>query len=260
MIKLLVCDLDGTLLDRKNKIDKHTLDNLKKYVAEGGKLVVATGRLDHDIVALEERLGIKGEYRISQNGSVIKKYDGSTILNETIEKDTSIAIANYLKETELRVEVSNLTNRFFPSKRPNGEVGEFVNSSIINPNFMEDVGISIEPNIFLIFGDENKFIPIKSYIEKHFSDKVIAIMTSPTSLEIFNNKVSKGNAVRLILEQEKLHSNEVVVMGDSDNDVSMFEVTDNSVVMTGAHERVLNMANFTFTSVGKCIENLCFKR
>lgn len=69
--KLLVCDLDGTLLDAQGQIDEKSLTLIKEFCSAGGHFVVCTGRMDTDIQFIEEKLGVKSEYRISQNGAVI---------------------------------------------------------------------------------------------------------------------------------------------------------------------------------------------
>lgn len=258
MKKILFCDLDGTLLDHKNNIDEFSLKKLKNYIKDGGKLVIATGRLDHDIKEVEEKLGIIGEYRISQNGAVIKDKNDNVILNNTIPKDVVFDIRDYLSTVELRVEASNLTNRYFKSKRPNGEVSEFVDSSIIDENYFEKIGNEINPNIFLIFGDEEKFKPIKENIDLNFSNKVECIMTSPVSLEIFNKESSKGKAIRYILEKEGLKIDDVIACGDSDNDVSMFEELNISAALSHSKEIVRKKASHVVESVGDCIESLCY--
>ena len=43
--KMLVCDFDGTLYTDDFKVTKETLDAVEKYKAQGGKFVIATGRL-----------------------------------------------------------------------------------------------------------------------------------------------------------------------------------------------------------------------
>ena len=75
--KLLVCDLDGTLLDDNGEIDSFSLNEIKDFCERGGNFVICTGRLDQDIEYVEEHLGFKGSYRISQNGAVIKNRQGT---------------------------------------------------------------------------------------------------------------------------------------------------------------------------------------
>ena len=44
MIKLIVCDMDGTLLTSEDKISPKTLDYLINIQKQGVKLVLASGR------------------------------------------------------------------------------------------------------------------------------------------------------------------------------------------------------------------------
>ncbi len=57
--KLLVCDLDGTLLDAEGKVDQDSLMKIKRFCEDGGHFVICTGRMDSDIQYVEEKLGLK---------------------------------------------------------------------------------------------------------------------------------------------------------------------------------------------------------
>ena len=60
--------------------------------------------------------------------------------------------------------------------------------------------------------------------------------------------ISKGKAVQKMCEYLKLKCEEIAVIGDGENDISMFEVTDNSVAMENAMEEVKEKANFVTNS------------
>ena len=44
MIKCIVCDLDGTLINQEDKIEKETFQKLKYYMNRGIDFIIATGR------------------------------------------------------------------------------------------------------------------------------------------------------------------------------------------------------------------------
>ena len=73
--KVIVFDLDGTLLGANNEIigGTETLNCLDSLQQMGWTLAICTGRLDHDILKIEEQYKLKIEHRISQNGAVCMK-------------------------------------------------------------------------------------------------------------------------------------------------------------------------------------------
>ena len=98
--KVVVFDLDGTLLDSHNAIigGTQTLECLSSLHELGCTLAVCTGRLDHDIIKVDERYHLHMTHRISQNGAVINRDDHyqATLLDKQdalqIYKDIKIQI------------------------------------------------------------------------------------------------------------------------------------------------------------------------
>ena len=58
---MLVCDFDGTLYTDDFKVTKETLDAVEKYKAQGGKFVIATGRLYQAIKPFAELFKLTDE-------------------------------------------------------------------------------------------------------------------------------------------------------------------------------------------------------
>lgn len=66
--------------------------------------------------------------------------------------------------------------------------------------------------------------------------------------DITSKKVSKGNAVQKICEYLKIKPEEIVTIGDGENDISMFEITPNSVAMGNSLKTVKEKAKYETTS------------
>ena len=84
--KVIVFDLDGKLLGANNEIigGTETLNCLDSLQQMGWTLAICTGRLDHDILKIEEQYKLKIEHRISQNGAVCMK--GQQLIATLIDK------------------------------------------------------------------------------------------------------------------------------------------------------------------------------
>ncbi|TLG75419.1 Cof-type HAD-IIB family hydrolase [Culicoidibacter larvae] len=253
---LVACDLDNTLLDSQYNISEACSDTIRAFTAAGNLFVIATGRLDHDIVYVEKHIGLAGNYRISQNGAIIKDSNNKTLQHLKIAQPVLQPLSQFLAAMNIRFEVSDADHRYFPSPRPADMVGEFVDSSIVDPNMSERIGIDIFPSTFLIFGNETIFAEIRCYVESNFSEAIIAIMTSPTSLEIIPRDVSKGNALAYIQQLEVIGISNTAAIGDSENDVSMFAYAKYSFAMTHAHNDVKQEAAYIMDDVADCINFL----
>lgn len=255
--KLLVCDLDGTLLDENGRIDEESLAKIKHFCEDGGHFVICTGRMDTDIQYIEKKLGFKSEFRISQNGAVI--YDQQEqLIYETIPAQYIPTLNQIIFGMGLRTEVSNVTNRLFPSPRNPEDVAEFVDSSIV----IEDLANFIlnqekNPTIYLTFGEEAQFKEIRKKIEKALGKEAVNIvMTSPSSLEVFSKKVSKGIAVEKVMKQLQMQRENTYIAGDAQSDIPMFLVTPHSYAVQNAEPEVRAQAAFYVEKVAKVVDRM----
>ena len=219
MRKIISVDLDGTLINGKNEIigGEKTLNILNELKEDGYSLVINTGRLDHDIDIINKRYDLDVNCRISQNGAVIQ---GDGELNvKLIDKNEALDIYKYIKESKLRIELNTASNRYWKSDRDPDFPKEFYDSSIIRADFT-DV-IKYQPVVlFLLIGDESEINKVQTYVNENCT-KIKAIKTSKSSLEILNVNVSKGNALLEIFKD-----NEIISIGDSENDFSMFDISN----------------------------------
>ncbi|WP_099223876.1 Cof-type HAD-IIB family hydrolase [Listeria costaricensis] len=254
--KLLICDLDGTLLDHTGQVDASSLEEIKAFCASGGELVICTGRLDQDIEFVEEALGFKGAFRISQNGAVIKKRDGEILQALPIASDMIEPINRVVFASGLRVEISSVQNRYFPSPRNPEEVAEFVDTSIVVADLDAASRSEFDPVIYLMFGNREKFAEIKAKLPLGEESPVQATMTSEQSLEIFSKEVSKGRAVKKVMAQMGLSSEQVVIFGDAESDTTMFPLTEYSFAVQDASQEVRSQAKHYAATVGDALRFL----
>lgn len=253
MNKVIICDLDGTLLGEENQLAPDTVEKIKHFIANGGTFIIATGRLDHDIVYIEEKLGISGAYRISQNGAVIKNQFNEIISKKKIEAVIVKEIMALLQGEQIRIEVSDAYHRYFPSPRSNGEIAEFVDRSIVGSNFYKKIGKDIFPTSLLMFVSEKTFYPLTREFYKKYRHEIDVVKTSPSTLEILKKGASKGTAVETILKELQVKTDEACSIGDAENDISMFQVTGYAYAVSDAPANVKAIADEVHPTVGDCI-------
>lgn len=258
---LLACDLDGTLLDEHHEIDRQSLQIMTDFCAAGHTLIIATGRLDHDIVYVEQRIGFSGAFRMSQNGAIIKTHDHEVIFKQHIPQSAIEVLSPFLAQLSLRVEVSTADNRFFPTPRDPQAVAEYADSSIISGRFYADMP-KLAICTILIFGTPEAFEPIRQFISGQLETEVDGFMTSPVTFEIVAKGVNKGYALQRLLDQmpKQGHFSTTAAIGDADNDVSMFPVVDESFAMSHAARSVQQRAKHVAGSVGEAIQFLLQQR
>ncbi|MCH4286964.1 HAD-IIB family hydrolase [Absiella sp. AM54-8XD] len=92
-IKVIVCDLDGTLLNHRKQITEATAQYLIQLQEAGYRLVLASGRFYYELTGYIEQLKMK-------------KFDGYAICANGLEihrvKDDTMQSFDYLSETEIQ--------------------------------------------------------------------------------------------------------------------------------------------------------------
>ena len=84
--KLVVCDMDGTLLTSNHKISDHTADVIKKIEDNGVKFMIATGRPYLDARYYRDSLKLKS-FLITSNGARAHDEDNNPIVIENIPRE-----------------------------------------------------------------------------------------------------------------------------------------------------------------------------
>lgn len=92
--KLVVCDMDGTLLTSSHKISEYTANIIKQIENNGVKFIIATGRPYLDAKFYRDSLKLKS-YLITSNGARAHNEENKPIVIENIQKDLVKKLLSY---------------------------------------------------------------------------------------------------------------------------------------------------------------------
>ncbi len=249
-------DVDGTLL-QNHSVSPSTIAKIKEFVSKGNKFYYATGRVDADIKLLEEKISIYADYRISQNGAVIKNRENKTVYSKVLSKNIIPQLVDYLYAIKgVTIEVTTVDDRYSNSERKISHNYEFTAPVIIDKNIIQKI-VNLDCTLFLILSDDYKILAeAQKKINIMFPEYAYAIETSPGCMEVLPLGASKGTAIEFLQQKYKLDNRSIIVAGDSYNDVSMFnKYHENSFVMSGAPIAVKQQAKNVVDNVGQVIES-----
>lgn len=270
MIKLIATDLDGTLLYPKKKIKlviKKNIQFLQDYINDGNRVVVVSGRN----FPIAKRLMKKLKARIDMiacNGSVIFQ-DGKIASEFPLKYDEVIKIYQdninnkdiiswiFMTDKSNMIIVPNKKNLLFNLAYRLGMIMQFKyqGNYLFGEKYFLDRLKKQEEKIYkamCIYGlgekgvkKATKFLP---QMKEKYGDS-FEILQSHESLEFMNKGINKATALLEYIAQNNISLNEVAVVGDSGNDVPLFEIFPNSFVMMQANKEVKNKANTTIKGV-----------
>ena len=271
MIKALATDLDGTLFDPKRKLKLMRSKNekfLRYLISQNVKVILVTGRNKTVSSKVACRLGTNDITIIGCNGSFVS--DGSqTFIDNPIDHEDAKKLYNLLcKDKEVRTiliftDKENMLVEGVNMSLPYQLIGliGLKAQGVYNEPFVYgkkkvlDMLEDKETKIYKIMpwfglskkGDERARIASLRYQES-VGDK-FEIAWSKDAVEFVKKGVNKAVVLKQVLDHYHIKEDEVMVVGDSGNDVPLFNNFPNSFVMKHAPEEVKKQAKYVVESV-----------
>ncbi|WP_288479174.1 Cof-type HAD-IIB family hydrolase [uncultured Clostridium sp.] len=254
--KMMCIDMDGTLLGKGRKISEESKIALRKAREKGVQIVITTGRLYNNAAYFSELVGVDSPV-IGANGAIIREKRSNEIIyrssfNEKITKKI-LELANKYRIVLHFHTVSSIIS--------NSYVSITVARIVLPGRNHEDFKV----NLRTIKGKEKWLKALEKYSDK--VTKIIVFSTSAKrmeefrkeigkideityftsgnkSMEINMKEVSKGNAVKILADYYGIKREEVICIGDNENDVSMIEYAGLGIAMGNAIPKLKKIADY----------------
>lgn len=266
MIKLIASDMDGTLLNNNHKIDKETADAIRKAEEAGIVFAISTGREYNSAKFFLGEQNIKCQC-ILMNGAEYRDEEGNIIEKIDIEEKNAMEIIDIMHKEKVSSRI--FTNKgIYTTNTKEEALKEIVYRTIsFNPELTEEEAIEIakSQHYFIelkYIEDLNEFmkgdIEIRKFVAFHNDLELInkikklihevggvAVSSSfKDNIEVTNIKAQKGIILAKVAEKMGFERNEVLVIGDSFNDYSMFTEFTESVAMGNAIPEIKEIAKY----------------
>ncbi|MBO0477038.1 HAD family phosphatase [Vagococcus sp. DIV0080] len=253
MIKLIAIDLDGTLLTDDKQISNRNKAVLTKAKEQGVKVVLCTGR---PLIAIESylnRLELRdaGDYSITFNGGAVQKNDtGEELLSYSLSLAEVKRVAAVMTELDLPLDVISVdTCIHLPTSKTRKSIYRDINPVLTFET--KEVSDLDESTIFnkMVVACEPDYLDeqLKGLGDEWYMDFNI-MKSRDCLLEVIHKEVSKANGIDLLAKKLGIKQEEVMAIGDEENDISMIEYAGMGVVMANGNETVKKLAQFVTKS------------
>ncbi|EES49183.1 Cof-type HAD-IIB family hydrolase [Clostridium botulinum] len=283
MIKLIASDMDGTLLNNNHDIDVETVEAIRKAEEAGIIFAISTGREYDSVKGLLDKHNITCQCILS-NGAEYRDEDGNILEVININEKYAKQIIQILDENKLPARIFTDKGVFTTSTREEALQEVVFRTLTFNPNLTEDEAKKMaEKEGFFTslkyIDDVEKFfedgIEVRKFVAFHkdveLIDKMkktvgklegLAISSSfDDNIEITDLNAQKGIILEQVAKKMDIDIKDVMILGDSFNDYSMFEIFEESVAMKNAIPEVKEIAKYITDSndnlgVAKAIYNV----
>ncbi len=260
-MKLLATDLDGTLFHPKRRVKLIASKNIKfinRFIEDGNKVVLVSGRspafahkvikrLGHDI----DVIGMNGAYTIN-NGEVMNEHFLDFNIKQMLFDLNSL----------FPILGTMLISRKYPLLISTPPVGRFLQAfyrfyywslgnyaedyHFSNEAFLKEINGGEVYKLMIFFGISRRGVKMASranqYLREHYKDQFEASWTGGF-IEITPAGTSKASGINRYIKAHNIKRENVYVVGDSGNDISMFQsFYENSFCMKHAHKKVRKYA------------------
>lgn len=248
MYKLIAIDMDGTLLKEDKSISDRTKKAIQNAKDKGVTVVLATGRPVEGVnkALTELNMYTDKDYVLSYNGSLVQKTKSKEVISKVSLKGEDY---HYLKKIsdELNVNIHAFCEKkglITPENSKYTEVEAEINNIDINIVDMSKIK-NDDTIIKVMMIDEPEILGAAiEKLPKEVYEKYTVVRSTPYFLEFLNKNANKGVGVELLAKHLGVKQEEIITLGDADNDLHMIEYAGLGIAMGNAFDSVKKIANY----------------
>jgi len=252
-IKLIVSDIDGTLLNDNGELGIESKKLLKELMKEKVIVALATGRLHSAVTDIANELSLNG-YIISLDGAMIKNYEGDKTIYESYLKRGQVKKAISISENQLiKIALCHASSIYYTEY--NSAIPSMLSKYGAYYTQVDSYENYISGTLEIVCSSDMKD-SIKEMEEKFNFPYSVGCNTSYFRskkneniyyLEIRKAGSSKGKALTRLLRHLSIKPPKAAVIGDWYNDITMFQTNAIKVAVANAIPELLNAADIITT-------------
>lgn len=248
MIKLLLSDVDGTLVTPKKELTPRAIEAVHELHGAGIHFALTSGRPPRGMAMLVEPLALRAPLA-GFNGGLVVEPQMQVIEERTIPPELVPRTIELLDSSGLSVWVYQGADWFV--RDPDGpHVARESHTVQFEPTVVRSFD-GIANGVAKIVGVSDDFDAVaaaESAAHDRFAEHVSASRSQPYYLDVTHPQANKGDVVKFLSQRYSIPEDEIATIGDMPNDVLMFARSGLSIAMGNAHREVQRAARHVTTS------------
>lgn len=245
-IKMIVTDIDDTLLTSDHMISEKTKRALLDAQDQGIRVVLASGRPVPAMTAFAEELGLDryGSYLISYNGAVIWDCaNGTTVFEQKLSNETLVKLYEISERENVYIHTYSDTSIITDEVCEHTEFESRLTGMPIET--VDDFTGTVQGDVIkaMLLDDPTRLREVHDTLADWAKERVSMTISKPFFLEFMHKDVDKGATLHRLAAMLGIDKDEIVAFGDSYNDMTMLEYAGTGVAMGNAKEDVKRIAD-----------------
>lgn len=241
--KLVVCDMDGTLVNDGKAVSELNRKAIARFRERGGELSLATGRIEKSVASYCRDLNITVPVILYNGAKVYHPVTGETVLDLCLSgEDLSRALElaesfpfDFIFYSGGEAYIRRHTGAVALYERGDGF------SCLVEPDLDRIRGMRITK--ILMIGDNRYFGEFRKLFREDPRCRAHLVQSEETYLEILPEGVNKGEALKALSAHLGIPLEEIICFGDNLNDLEMIRLAGVGVAMANGRREVRDAAD-----------------
>lgn len=242
-------DLDGTALLPDSSFSERTLRAFASCARAGIDVLIVTGRSPTAALKFSSALGSDGPMVYYNGAAVVDSGTGKVLASTPVPTEVVAGCLAVARERDYHFQAFLAGDRLVCLKDTPEREAYFKRTGLLGA--VEDFDGILggreggEPTFIkcMFIGEPDQLSVAEREVDARFGTRVYRTRTTRTFLEVMNNGVSKGNALKVALGLRGKDVSDCVAFGDAENDLKMLEAAGWSVAMGNADEALKRSAD-----------------
>lgn len=248
MIKLVATDIDGTILGGSRVFTEGVRDCLKRLEENGIKVVLVTGRMHAAAKRIAKDLNLKTPV-VSYQGGLIRDCEENTLYERILPEHIVDKIIKWARGND--VHINFYANDILYSENDNYEIqrySSYQHVDYIIKNFDELPHNNVHKLLGIDFKNPNRVTGWVEEMSKELPELHI-VKSTPSFCEFSTKDATKYCAVKFLQNYWGLEDNEILTIGDQDNDIELLKAGEISIAMGNASNNLIRYADYITDTV-----------
>ncbi len=243
--KLIAIDMDGTLLDDNHQVPLKNKETITRFAKQGINFILASGRPYQSLYPYTNELEVYLPL-VSANGSIVKCPLTESIYHKSdLPYDLAKEILAYARDNDFSASIY-FEDDIITSSQELADVHFELEG--LEVELDENYKLNHPPVKIVIFGEADSITRVYSDLADRYENRLYVTRSDDRCVEVMNLEVSKGNALKYMMDRMNIDPEEVIAIGNQFNDLAMFEVAGLAIAMGNSPQGVKDAADFVTKS------------
>ncbi|CAO1945917.1 unnamed protein product [Urochloa humidicola] len=252
--KYIFCDMDGTLLNSKSQITARNAEALREARSRGVNIVIATGKARPAVIDVLSMADLSGKTGIVSESSpgvflqglLVYGSEGRQIYKRNLDQEVCREALLYSLEHKIPLVAFSQDHCYSMFDHPLVDSLHYIYhepKAKIVPSVDQLLGTAEIQKVLFLETPEGISSALRPYWTKAIEGRAHVVQAQPDMLELVPPATSKGNGVQILLNHLSINPDEVMAIGDGENDIEMLQLASLGVALANGSEKTKAVAN-----------------